>query len=365
METSENQPVSPRKDEPAPAWMSNAEERFRAYLLAEKRSAGTIRKYVNDSLHHLLKWYGKPPNTLTKKDLQAYKELLASRFCENSMVVEISAINGFLENVLGRKNLRMKAPKRVENHRTPLTESEVKKILEVAKARGKRDHAVVCLLYYGALRAAEVTNLWVSDLDLERKKLKVRAGKGKDYSTVNLSSCAVDALRDYIDNDRSSVPVVKEEAMNHLFLSVNGNALHREDVWKLVKMLAFEAGISKNVFPHIFRHSAITHMAEKGVQVYDIQAQSRHKSLDMVQKYVHQSEESVRTAYDKAFGDEKTEAFKEPTTPAKPLPPTPRMGDESVLDDLVVLLGRLSEDKRKKLSSMINNFDHRVELHGG
>lgn len=361
MRDKQQQPVGPTE----PSWMSNAEERFRAYLRAEKRCAGTISKYVNSSLHHLLEWYGKSPETLTKKELQAYKEKLAGRFSENSMVVEISAINGFLENILDRKDLRMKAPKRVENHRTPLTENEVWKILAEAKKKSPRDHAILCLLYFGALRVAEVTQLWVSDLDLERKKVKVRAGKGKDYSTVNLSSYAVDALRDYVDNFRPTVSVVEEEAAKRLFLTVNGNILDREDVWKMVKMLAFQAGITKNVFPHLFRHSAISHMAEKGVQVYDIQAQSRHKSLDMVQKYIHQSEESVRTAYDKAFGEEKAQAFKETATPVRPLPPMPRMGDESVLNDLATLLGQLSESNRRKLSSMINNLDHRVELHGG
>jgi integrase/recombinase XerD len=345
--------------------MSNAEDRYRAYLQAEKRSEGTISKYVRESLHHLLEWYGKPPETLTKKDLQAYKEKVAEKYSENSMVVEISAINGFLENILERKDLRMKAPKRVENHRTPLTESEVKKILAVAEKKSPRDHAVLCLLYFGALRAGEVTQLWVSDLDLERRKVKVRAGKGKDYSTVNLTEYAVDALKGYLDNNRPKIVVVEEEAAKHLFLTVNGNPLRRKDVWKMVKVLAFEAGIAKDVFPHIFRHSAITHMAEKGIQVYDIQAQSRHKSMDMVQKYIHQSEESVRTAYDKAFSGEKAEAFKEPATPAKPVPPTPRAEDESALRDLAVLLGKLSEENRRKLSSMINHFDNRVELHGG
>ena len=357
MRDKQQQPVSPT----SPSWMSNAEEHFRTYLQAEKKTKSTVAKYVDESLHNLLIWYDKPPENLTKQDLQHYKEQLADKYCENSMVVAISAINQFLENVLERKDLRMKAPKRVDNIRVPLTEDEVRKILAEAKKKSPRDHALICLLYYAEMRADETTKLWVDDLDLNRRKVKVRDGKGKDHSTVNLSDYAVEVLKDYLENMRPELPATADSA-KVLLLSVHGERLHRNDVWRIVKKLAFDAGIKKNVHPHIFRHSAITHMAEKGIQPYYIQAQSRHKSLDMVQKYIHLSEESVRTEYDRAFDGG---AKLEPKLPAKPSPPAPRQEEDKVLNDLATLLGKLSEDQRRKFSLMQRNFEHRVELHGG
>lgn len=347
--------------------MPEAQEHFRAYLMAEKRAESTIRKYVDHCLKDFIKRVGKAPETWTKKDMQAYKEHLAvdRQMSENTMVVEISAINQYTQNVLERPELKMHAPKRVEKERMPLTEDEVHKILDVAKRKNARDYALVCMAYYGEMRAGEIVDIWVSDLDLARKKARIRKGKGKNYSMINLSDVAVSALEDYIENLRPTIAPATPEAANVLMFSVNGKPLQRKDAWRIVKKLAFEAGIKKNVFPHLFRHSGITHMAEKGISPYSIQAQSRHKSLDMVMKYIHTSQQIVREDYDRAFNG-KPESVKEPEKPSKPAPPEPMQPeDDTVLSKIAAMMGELSENKRRRLTSMLNNFDHRIELHGG
>jgi integrase/recombinase XerD len=359
------QPVSPSE----PSWLPEAQERFRAYLMAEMRAERTVQKYVDYCLFDFGKWIGRAPETWTKKDMQAFKEHLAvdrrPKISENTMVVVISAINQYTANVLERPELRMRAPKRVEKERMPLTEDEVRKILDVAKRKNARDYALVCMAYYGEMRAGEMVDIWVSDLDLDRKKARIRKGKGKNYAMINLSEVAVDALKVYLENVRSTIAPATPEAANLLMLSVNGKPLQRKDVWRIVKKLAFEAGIKKNVFPHLFRHSGITHMAEKGISPYSIQAQSRHKSLDMVMKYIHTSQQIVREDYDRAFND-KPESAKQPEMPSKPAPPEPKQpADDMVLTKIAAMMGELSETKRRRLASMLNTFDHRIELHGG
>jgi site-specific recombinase XerD len=358
------QPVS----EAEPDWAAGAKERLRAYLKAEERSDRTIAKYVDYCLKNFLSWLGRPPETLTKKDMQSYKEHLVTKgnLCKNSIVVEISAINNYTLNILERPDLKMKAPKRVDKERIPLTEEETQRILAVAKSRNPRDYAMVCMMYYGETRANEVTNFWVSDIDLDGARARIRKGKGDNYSMINLSKIAIQALRDYIENLRPRISPAKPDYAPVLFLSVNGEPLHRNDVWRIVKKLAFEAGIEKNVFPHLFRHSAITHMAEKDISPYSIQAQSRHKSLDDVMKYIHMSQKKTTDDYNKAFNDEKAEAFKESEKPSRPGLPEPKEQiDDKVLTDIAALLGKLSENSRHKLSSMLGNYEHRIELHGG
>ncbi len=106
-------------------------------------------------------------------------------------------------------------------------------------------------------------------------------------------------------------------------------------------------------------------MAEKGISPYSIQAQSRHKGLDMVMKYIHASQQIVREDYDRAF-DDKPESAKEPEKPSKPALPEPKQSeDDIVLSRIDAMMGELSENKRRKLTSMLNTFDHRTELHGG
>lgn len=360
----ENQSVSPLEDEPMPPWMREVEERYRAYLMAEKRAERTIDLYAR-YFRALLKWIGRSPETWTKADMQRFKEHVAPGISSNTLVVEVSAINQYTQQVLERPDLKLRYPTRVKHkERTPLTEDEVQRILDEAKKRSKRDYAIFCLIYSGELRASEVASLWVDDFDPVRKKVRVK-GKGGDYDHVNLSDAAVGALLDYINGPRSKTRPATQEAEKVLVLSVNGRPMTRSEIWRLVKRGGFEAGIKKDVFPHIFRHSAITHMAEKGLSVYSIQAQSRHKNLGALQKYIHMSQKTVREDYDRVFNSGKSSTPKQPDVPSVVPAPESIPQDDKLLSDLATLLSRLSQDKRQKISSMLRSYEPRIELTGG
>lgn len=300
-------------------WIREEVERFCVYLRAEKRAERTVRRYA-DALKDFLEWYGQPPSMLAKADMQRWKGYLATEhktkngvgYCENSMSTLIAAVNQYMERILERPDLKLRPPRRVIKARIPLTEAEVHRMLEEAKTpsitkdgelnnadTSMRDHAVICLCYYAGLRTSEVVSLRISDLDLDNKRLRVNEGKGRDFSMVNLSDYAVQSIREYLQKGRS-VPL-KPEYSDCLILSIRGVPMRRDRLWPRVKKIGFRAGIEKNVFPHLFRHSMITHMAEKGLSASFIQAQSRHKSLDMVQRYTHLSEKIVRDAYDSVF----------------------------------------------------------------
>lgn len=348
-----------------PPWMREAEERYRAYLMAEKRAERTIDLYAR-YFRALLKWIGRLPETWTKADMQRYKEHIAPGISDNTLVVEVSAINQYTQRVLDRPDLKLRYPTRVKHkERTPLTEDEVQRILDEAKKRNARDYAIFCLIYYGELRANEVASLWVDDFDPARKKVRVK-GKGGDYDHVNLCDVAVGALLDYINGPRSKIRPATQEAEKVLLLSVNGRSMTRSEIWRMVKKTGFEAGIRKDVFPHIFRHSAITHMAEKGLSVYSIQAQSRHKNLGALQKYIHMNQKTVREDYDKVFNGVNPILPREPDKPLIPPPSEPsQLQDDKLLSDLAMLLSRLSQDKRQKISSVLRSYEPRIELTGG
>jgi site-specific recombinase XerD len=364
-------------------WIREEVDRFEVYLRTEKRSENTVDQYGN-TLEGFLDWVDKPPRDLTKADMQRWKGYLSERYCENTMSTRIAAVNQYAEKILERPDIKMRPPRRVFRTKIPLTEDEVSRILEEAgKPRvGKngcpnnadaslRDHAVICLMYYGGLRASEVVNLRISDLDLEDKKLRVHEGKGKDYSMVNLSDEAVASLRAYLERGRPKSE--KPEYADYLILSIRGCPMGRAHLWPQLKRIAFWAGIEKNVHPHIFRHSMITHMAEKGISASFIQAQSRHKSLDMVQRYTHLSQKSVRDAYDQTFA-------KKTTTDQKPLPivvedaqeqsASPRTSSSIREDEdrrtkalKLYLDGKIPEGTLEKLLSMLDGSGERAPSH--
>lgn len=131
----------------------------------------------------------------------------------------------------------------------------------------------------------------------------------------------------------------------------------------MVKTAAYRAGIEKNVHPHIFRHSMITHMAEKGLSAPFIQAQSRHKSLDMLQKYIHQSEQTVRVAYDSVFSKQKPadneKNAQKPSVPLEKEKSAKADWKERLLE--LYLDGKLSDDKIGKLEKLLTMLDGRQD----
>ena len=362
-------------------WIREEVERFSVYLRAEKRAETTVKRYA-DSLTGFLGWFGQPPGKLTKADMQRWKGYLATErgYCENSMSTLIASINQYVERILERPELKMRPPRRVIKARIPLTEAEVRRILEEAKKpnitedgdlnnadTSLRDHAVICLCYFAGLRTSEVVNLRISDLDLDNKRLRVNEGKGRDFSMVNLSDYAVHALREYLEKGRPRA--AGRESADYLILSIRGVPLRRDRLWPRVKKIAFRAGIEKNVFPHLFRHSMITHMAEKGLSASFIQAQSRHKSLDMVQRYTHLSEKSVRDAYDQVFSTKpKTRLPVVIESVQKPSKPTEKENEN--VDARVKLIelcavGKISGEQLEKLLPVMDgHVTKRPQLSG-
>lgn len=350
----------------APPWIRGEVDCYEVYLRAEKRSENTVRQY-GETLERFLAWLDKRPADITKADMQRWKGHLAEGYCENTMSTRIAAVNQYMEKIQERVDLKIRPPRRVFRTKIPLTEDEIRRVLDEAKLpregrkgfrnnsdMSKRDYAAICLMYYGGLRAGEVGSLRLSDLDLDNMKVRVHEGKGKDFSLVNLTDEAVGALREYLEHGRPK-PMEREYA-DRVFLTQTGSPFSRHEIWPMVKRIAFRAGIEKNVHPHIFRHSMITHMAEKGLSASFIQAQSRHKSLDMVQRYTHLSQQSVRLAYDKAF------SRKEPAEPEngaqkQSVPAEKVMTERADPRDRILesyLEGKISDGTLEKLLSMLD-----------
>jgi integrase/recombinase XerD len=348
-------------------------ERFEAFLRAEKRTEATVASYTR-SLRLCLGFIGKPSAELQRADMQAWKAHLAEKYCENTMTCMIAAVNCYTQQIVERPDLKMKPPRQVEKQKIPLTEEEIRQVLEEAKRPkigengfkagwdpAQRDHALICLMYYGGLRASEAVNVRVSGLDLDKKRLRIHAGKGKDYSFVNLTDEAVQAVRDYIQRGR---PIPEKALEDHLFLTSSGHSMTRNNLWTMVKKTAFRAGVEKNVHPHIFRHSMITHMAERGLSASFIQVQSRHKSLDMVQRYTHLSEKCVRQEYDKAFGSEPKQAGPRSLQTGGVVSNVPPSVSENARFDrlremilMKYLDGEISDEKLERLVSLASHQD--------
>jgi site-specific recombinase XerD len=331
-------------------------ERLSAYLRADKKSERTVELYAQ-SVGQMFRVIGKTPDELTPDDMQSFKAYMAKKYNENSMYSFAVGVNQYTEHILKRPELKIRPPRQIVIAKIPLSENEIKAIRKSASEgrAGLRDVAMIDVMYFGGLRVTEVATLTLSSLDLDANRLRVNAGKGKNYDMVNLTPEAVTSLREYIDHGRAQPA---KGMADRLFLGAGGTPLTRTSIGRIIKQIGFEAGITKNVHPHIFRHSMITHMAEKGLSASFIQAQSRHKSLDMVQRYTHLSQKSVRDEYDRAFnGDAPKPVVPIPSIPKPETAQGPMHADNNLRERILegYLDGKISDEK---MTYLLAQLDH-------
>jgi integrase/recombinase XerD len=170
-----------------------------------------------------------------------------------------------------------------------LAESEVVEMLAKTGAAARsddadgmalRDHAMLELLYAGGLRVGEIVGLRQEDLRLEMSTVLVR-GKGDKERIVPIGRAAIEALEQYIARGRPELVRKARGVQRVLFLSVRGNALTTQVVWKMVR------GVNRNASPHKMRHSAATHMVEHGADLRTVQTFLGHADIATTQVYTH------------------------------------------------------------------------------
>jgi site-specific recombinase XerC len=194
------------------------------------------------------------------------------------------------------KQLRIKPPRKRVKNKVPFTIEEIKQLFHISQDE-LRDNALLKVFYYGQLRRNEVINLNVEDIDFQRQKIRINHGKGNQYDEVNIHPDALQSIANYLRV--RDVPKIGFEKA--LFLSRKGRRISRGDINSTIKKYAQKIGLQKRVYPHLFRISSITHMAEKGLNLEEIRRQSRHKRYDTLQSYVQMSDQHVKEAYLKAM----------------------------------------------------------------
>jgi integrase/recombinase XerC len=166
---------------------------------------------------------------------------------------------------------------------------------------GKRDRAILELLYATGVRVSELVQLDLRDIDFNNKLLRV-FGKRRKERIVPFGDPAAKALRNYLavrEKFLLNAPVTKRDAQP-LILNYQGTRMTTRSVGRLVeKYIRLCAGIH-DISPHALRHSFATHLLDSGADLRDIQALLGHARLSTTQVYTHVSMEKLIAVYDKA-----------------------------------------------------------------
>lgn len=177
-----------------------------------------------------------------------------------------------------------------------LTLEEIDRIedsIDLSKAEGARNRAIIEVLFSCGLRVSELVNMKLSDLYLEDRVLLVR-GKGNKERLVPVSNKAITDLKRWFF-DRNLMKIKPGED-DYVFLNRRGAHLTRTMILIMVKRQAEEAGIKKAISPHTFRHSFATALLQGGADLRSIQAMLGHEKIDTTLVYTHISNEQLRKA---------------------------------------------------------------------
>ncbi len=176
-----------------------------------------------------------------------------------------------------------------------LTRPEMEAILkapDTKKAAGIRDRALLECLYATGTRVSEMVGLKLSDVNLENGFLRC-LGKGGKERIVPIGKQAISACREYLEKVRAKLKPKTE----HFFTGKRKGGLTRQFLWQLVKKYARQAGITKPLTPHTFRHSFATHLLEGGADLRIVQELLGHSDISTTQIYTHVSRDHLKSVH--------------------------------------------------------------------
>ncbi len=193
----------------------------------------------------------------------------------------------------------LETPKVEKKLPSVLTTKEVELLLEQPDSKdikGKRDRAMLELLYATGIRVSELINLEIGDVNTSLGFIKCIGAKKE--RVVPLGNMAKEAVTDYILHSRESM--VGDSKEHALFVNCNGTKLSRQGFWKIIKQYQKQANITADITPHTLRHSFAAHLLENGADLKSIQEMLGHADISSTQVYSQLMNNKIKNVYEKA-----------------------------------------------------------------
>lgn len=275
---------------------------FKTYLKLEKGLAeNTIESYLRD-VRKLTKFTDIPPLEIDAKEVEEFLYQFAkgdySPRSQARLISSIKSFFGYLQWEEWRKDNPaelLETPKLGMKLPDTLSESEIDQIIaliDLSKPEGERNRAILETLYGCGLRVSELTELKLSDLFFEESFIRV-LGKGNKTRLVPISDYTQKFINIYKNQVRVHQPI-QAGFEDFLFLNRRGKNLTRVMIFTIIKQLAEQVGIHKNISPHTFRHSFATHLLKNGADLRSIQMMLGHESITTTEIYTHLDDTMLR-----------------------------------------------------------------------
>lgn len=270
-------------------------DEFISYLKETKKaSANTLQAYIRDlnKFAQYISCLGVGSFAeISKNDVNDFKAQLKESGLSSATVSRtLSAVRSMMQyfvslNVIDHNPAReIHNDKARKNAPVVLSNREIEKLL--AQPSGKdyksiRDKAMLELLYATGIKATELIEMNITDVNLQLSIIKCT--KGEKERVIPLYPIAAKSLAEYINTARKMLILDKNEKA--LFVNVSGERMTRQGLWKILKVYAYEAEIYTDITPHTLRHSFAAHLLENGADIHDIQEILGHSDISSTQRY--------------------------------------------------------------------------------
>ena len=287
---------------------------YKTYIRLEKNlSANSVEAYVRDITvfaNFILRKYDVLPAEVDEDMISQYLvHLNTIQHKRTSQARELSGVKSFYNYLLMLDKIELSPAEFISTPKTRrelpdvLTVEEVERIIGVVDTttvKGRRDRAMLEMLYSCGLRVTELISLKMSDLFLGEGYIRVM-GKGSKQRLVPIGRVAMEWLMQYLEDRREMLKDKggKGGSEQTLFLSNRRTKLTRVMVFTIIRKAASDAGITKRVSPHTFRHSFATHLFAGGASIRQVQDMLGHESITTTEIYTHLDPDHLRGAIDK------------------------------------------------------------------
>ena len=274
----------------------------------KKLSSNTLQSYKRDITQYqeYIDKNGLNYLKINHEEIDKYFESLKDMNKKTSTISRnLATIRSFYQFLLRTKKIKkdptigVQSPKVEKKVPSILTSKEVELLLDQPKSidlKGIRDKAMLEFAYATGMRVTEIISLNISDVNLDQSYVVCNAGFKK--RNIPLGSISLKALKDYIEKARPIL--IKDENVAALFVNINGKRLTRQGFWKIVKFYKEQAHITKDITPHVLRHSFATHLLQNGADLKAIQTMLGHSDISSTQVYMQFQNENLKDIYRKA-----------------------------------------------------------------
>lgn len=282
---------------------------FLEFLQNDKKlSDNTLQSYRRDIMQYADYIEKNKMNYIkvTKEDIEAYLDSMKSMQKKTSTISRnLASIRSFYQFLMRNRKVKQDptegigSPKIEKKAPSILSSQEIELLLEQPKdvdLKGIRDKAMLEFAYATGMRVTEIISLDIDDVNIDESYVTCK--NGSKQRNIPLGKISLKALKEYIEHARPVL--IKDEKNKALFVNINGKRLTRQGFWKIIKYYKEQAHITKDITPHVLRHSFATHLLQNGADLKAIQAMLGHSDISSTQVYMQFQDESLKNVYRKA-----------------------------------------------------------------